>query len=215
MRANRAIPCRWFQPVLRVAMATALLPLSISASGFAQGSDKPPKVSEVPLTADQLAIYRAVLDDWAAGDRSVIYLSMLTEPIGNGDDLRGCSKKHVFAKPVPNLAHRLRETDLISLGTHEFRLVNPEEHSKQIEANDPENAIREGKGGKDLDQAVDNAIAHGLFTLGEIQFDVTHTYAQVSFGLRCGMLCGHGSTLLIKKTDQGWRRIKTCGGWVS
>jgi len=93
--------------------------------------------------------------------------------------------------------------------------VNPEEHSKQIEANDPENAIREGKGGKDLDQAVDNAIAHGLFTLGEIQFDVTHTYAQVSFGFRCGMLCGHGSTLLIKKTDQGWRRIKTCGGWVS
>lgn len=191
-----------------------LLTLNARVASLAQNDpEKSPKVSETALTADQLAVYRAVLGEWTRGDRGMINLAMLTEPMGDTqiEDAGGCFKGHEFEMPAANLIHRIREPDLVSLGDHRFRLVDPEQYSREIEANDPQKAIVAGE----TDKAVDNAIAHGLMTLVEIRFDESRNYAVVPFSFWCGMTCGHGNTWLMKKSKGNWRRTKMCGGWVS
>jgi hypothetical protein len=98
------------------------------------------------------------------------------------------------------------------LGFANLRLVDPELQAREVRKNDPGNAIREGKS---VDDAVGNGFTHGLFTLGEIQFDQSRTHALVSFSFWCGSLCGHGTTTLMEKKDGVWMRKKQCGGWQS
>jgi hypothetical protein len=187
----------------------------VPASGQTDGEK--PKVSETPLNSDQLAVYKAVLDEWAPGNHAAIDLSMLTESLGRtGEgDAGGCFKGHRIEDVAPGVVHRIRNQDLPSLGTLRLRLVDPEEQAGEVKANDPQNAVFEGRGAKDIDKTVNNAFAHGMFTLGEIHFDKTHTYALVFYSFWCGSLCGHGNTLVMKKMDGKWRRIKMCGGWIS
>lgn len=66
-----------------------------------------------------------------------------------------------------------------------------------------------------LDQSVKQAFRTGLFTLSEIAFDKEHRRAVVSYSFVCGMLCGHGNTMVLKKLGQNWKIAKRCGGWVS
>ena len=115
-------------------------------------------------------------------------------------------------EPPPTGVHRIRpeDADLIAPGI--FHLIDPDSGSKEVKKNDPENSIRNGGS---VDGAVENGFAHGLFTLGEVRFDKSHTHAIVSFSFVCGGLCGHGATLVMKKTAKGWERSNACENWIS
>jgi hypothetical protein len=173
-----------------------------------------PKVSDKPFTAEQLVVYRALLTSWYEGDTAAINLAIQTDPIDPNDDSfdKACLKGIFLEKAKPVAVHLFRSEDLAQLGFAKLRLVDPELQAKEVRENDPGKAIREGRL---VDDAVDNGIAHGLFTLSEIQFDKSHTHAIVQFRSWCGMLCGHGSTMLLEKKNGTWMSKKQCGGWQS
>jgi hypothetical protein len=111
-----------------------------------------------------------------------------------------------------SIVHRIRSEQLPSIAATGFRLVDPDQHARVVRENDPQRHIHNEK---DIGNAVDNGFAHGLFTLGEIQFDKPHTFAAVSFSFWCGSLCGHSQTWVMKKSNGNWERIKVCAAWIS
>lgn len=67
-----------------------------------------------------------------------------------------------------------------------------------------------------LNQAVRNAFEHGLFSVSEIVFDKEYLHAIVSYGFRCGLLCGSGATVVLEKMGNEWKIADgACGGWIS
>src|SRR5207249_7198378 len=54
----------------------------------------------------------------------------------------------------------------------------------------------------------------GALSLKEIVFDKSHTHALVGFGVRCGLDCGWGQTLVLEEQAGTWRATKRiCGEW--
>ena len=100
-------------------------------------------------------------------------------------------------------------------------LVDPNRQEKTIKENDPQNLVKkavddhEKVTDEQVDQSVKQAVETGLFTLSEIFFDKEHRRAVVAYSFVCGMLCGNGNTLVLKKVGQYWRVTRRCGGWVS
>jgi hypothetical protein len=179
-----------------------------------QSTEVQRKVVGQPLTAEQLAVYRTMLVSWYQGEKAKINLGALTDSISVTDNSpdKGCMKGLSMEAPAAGLVHQIRQEDLVHLGPFEFRLIQPNAGEKEVSDNDPGKAIQKGKA---VDQAVENGFAHGLLTIGEIQFDNTHTHAVVSFSFVCGGLCGNGTTMLLEKKDGVWRKKAQCGGWVS
>ncbi|HXR40672.1 MAG TPA: hypothetical protein VN776_16330 [Terracidiphilus sp.] len=204
-------------PALRAGAA-----LFLAVSGFicvgsglaAQSAEAPPKVASQPLTAEQLAVYRATLVSWYEGQKAAVNLGVLTDPIAaQGDSVdKTCLKGLRLEAVAAGQVHRIRPEDLAQLGPFEFHLVDSAAGQKEVSDNDPGKAIQKGKS---VDEAVDNGFAHGLLTLSEIQFDRSHTHALVSFSFVCGRLCGNGTTMLLEKKDGVWKKKGQCGGWVS
>lgn len=203
------------QSVLSFSTWVSLMALGAAGSALGQQSqDVKPIVNNKPFTTEQFAVYRAVLTIWSQGDKSAINLSVQTDPVNPNDDSfdKACLKGLILEKTPVAEVHRFRDEDLAQLGIAKLRLVDPELQAKEVRENDPGNAIRRGQ---PVDDAVSNGFAHGLLTLGEIQFDQSRTHAVVSFRFWCGMLCGHGTTMLMEKKDGMWTRKKQCGGWMS
>jgi hypothetical protein len=204
---------QWSQKGFIVCCAlTAQLTLSLAVGQ--QATHAKPAVNDSPLTAEQLAVYRSLLMSWFQGEKAAINLAVETDPIPAQDDsfdkqcLKGLSLETIAAGHV----HRIRSEDAAQLSPFEIHLVDPEAQKKEVSENDPGKAIREGR---QVDDAVRNAFAHGLMTLSEIQFDKSHTHALVSFSFVCGGLCGNGSTMLLEKRGDIWINKAQCGGWVS
>jgi hypothetical protein len=90
-----------------------------------------------------------------------------------------------------------------------------------VEENDPQNLMKkaidehEKVTDEQLDQSVKQAFHTGVFTLSEIAFDKEHRRAVVSYSFVCGMLCGHGNTMVLKRSGESWKIAKRCGGWIS
>jgi len=199
-------------------VAFCVLALAIPASSCLgqEGEGDKPKVSDQPLSAERLAVYHGLLSDWFGKERIKINLAALTDPLSQSGPFgydKTCAKEVDFEPVEAGIVHKIQTNDLIALGPGEIRLVDPEAGSKEISQNDPGNAIREGK---PVGAAVDKGFAHALFTLSEIRFSKDHARAVVSFSFVCGGLCGNGSTLVMaKQKDGSWKRIRSCGGWVS
>ena len=192
--------------------------LALAAMGLAAGQEAreaKPKVSEKPLTAEQLAVYRAVLGNWMAQEMPALNLSAQTVPLETtgalGDE--ECAKGLDLEPALPNVVHRFRQQDLPQLGpARTFTLVDPDRQRKEVRDNDPEKTI--GKG-RSIEDAVRNGFAHGLVTLSEINFDKEHKHAIVSFSFFCGSLCGNGGTAVLEKVDGAWQRKSNCHNWIS
>jgi hypothetical protein len=203
------MPTRW----ALFALCSALL--GFAAPAPAQ-SDAKPVISLNPLTAEELAVYRAVLAGWMDKDTPTVNLADrtvppgVTDPADDGD--KGCGKGLDLEPSSPTLVRRFRPVDLTQLGLGEFRLIDPGQGAREMKKNDPENAIRKGES---IEDAVRNGFAHGLFTLSEIQFDKKHEHAIVSYSFVCGGLWGSGATLILKKTAEGWQAGGTCDNWIS
>ena len=181
-----------------------------------QGQGDKPKVSDQSLTSEQLAVYHGLLSNWFGKEQIRINLAAVTDPPPQPDSFgydKTCVKESDFEPLQTIAAHRIRRDDLGALGPGEIRLVDPDEGSKEVSDNDPGKAIRAGK---PVDSAVENGFSHALFTFSEIRFSKDHTRAVVSFSFVCGGLCGNGSTLILARQKDGtWKKVRTCGGWVS
>ena len=129
-------------------------------------------------------------------------------PFGDGE----CAKGLDLEPAQSGVIHRFRVQDLPQLGSKNIVLVDPDRQRKEVADNDPERTIHDGKS---IEDAVSNGFAHGLVTLSEIRFSKDHKLAIVSYGFFCGSLCGNGGTVVLEKTDAGWRRKTRCSDWVS
>ena len=195
--------------------------LTVSQLTVAQENAPKPTLSDVPLTSEQIAVYRALLTDYLKKSTRVLNLASVTESldvagIDSADNtcLKGFGAEHEAVATV----HRLSPQ---SLGDTRLVLVDPDRQQEAIKDNDPQNLLRKAIDDhqkitdEQLDQSIKGAFRAGLFTLSEIAFDKAHRRAVVSYSFVCGMLCGHGNTLVLKKVGQSWRVAKGCGGWVS
>lgn len=190
----------------------------LATAAFAMSQDKPtrPVVSQESLTSEEVSIYRTVLKDYLKGSQSTLNVAAVTEPLDESDD---CVKQVRFANPSapPSVVHRLEP----SISAAKITLVDPERQRNAVKENDPQNLMKkaidehERVTDEQLEQSVKQAFRTGLFTFSEIAFDKEHRRAVVSYSFVCGMLCGHGNTMVLKRTGQSWKIAKRCGGWIS
>ncbi len=187
------------------------------AAGLAAAQEAPeakPIVSDKPLTAEQIAVYRVVLHGWMDNELSTVNLSIQTVPFPtNGAiDASDCGKDLDLEPAAPAMVHLFRAADLAQLGSGNISLVDRERQRKEVAENDPGKTIGEGRS---IEDAVRNGFAHGLVTLSEIRFDKGHKHAIVSYSFFCGSLCGNGGTVILEKNDGAWQRKSRCDEWIS
>jgi hypothetical protein len=190
--------------------------------GLAKDHRPKPKVSDQPLTEEEVAVYRAVLKYYVHQSGGGLNVSNTTRPStlpsGCSDSAREIGIE--VANPSSSVAvvHKLSPSVLV--GTRSV-LVNPKKQKARIRTNDPQNVItRDLKGDQaatdqEVHESVDQAFATGLFSLSEIIFDKSRQHAIVSYNFVCGRTCGHGDTLILEKADEGWKVGNPCGGWIS
>jgi hypothetical protein len=197
-------------------ITVVLLVLSLRA--FAQENGPKPKVSDDPLTTEQFAVYRAVLSDFLKGSDGALNLANITEPLDQSDKACFRGMDAVVIRESASVVHRL-EPSLVT--DTKIVLVDPDLQKNAIQENDPQQLIKKavdepGKvADEQMDESVKNAFKTALFTLSEIVFDKQHRRAVVAYSFACGMLCGNGNTLVLKKVGHDWKVAKRCGGWVS
>jgi hypothetical protein len=177
-------------------------------------------VSKDPLTAEQIAVYRAVLVDYTQGEDTKLNIADATEPFSMGFGVeRGCLKEFVI--PVKFGSKIVHRVDAAVILNSDMVLVDADKQSDLVKKKDPgilvSRAIddHEEVSDKEVEESVKQAFATGLFTLSEIVFNKQHTRAVVQYSFVCGELCGNGSTLVLKKVRGKWMKSKTCGDWVS
>jgi hypothetical protein len=172
------------------------------------------KVSDLPLSDEQLAVYRAVLSNWMTGGDQPLNLANLTDafPVDGPFDLRDCLKGLDLEQIQSDVVHRFRPEDVALLEPAKVRLVDREAQEDEVGRNDPGKAIRSGKS---IDSALKNGFAHGLAWVSEIRFDKSHAHAVVFYGFRCGSLCGNGGTAILEKVNGVWTFKSECSNWMS
>jgi hypothetical protein len=207
---------------MRQIWAVVMVSLAISVAGATQEDAPKPKVSKDPLTAEQIAVYRTVLRDYTKGSGGSLNLADKTEPLDqSGPFFDKSCMKGLELEPAESSVPVVHQLDFAVASNKKFVLVDPERQEEKIKANDTQNlmkrAIDDGEkvSDKQIENSVKQAFATGLFTLTEIMFDKQHLHAVVAYSFVCGMLCGHGNTLILKKVGQEWKVSKRCGGWVS
>ena len=165
------------------------------------------------LSADEVAVYQAVLHQWNS-DAHTLNVANRTFPLDalSSDSSCKCLRNlHVKSLVSASLSfHYLTQT---VFPESNVRLVDPDEQLTTVRRNDPHTGMAVGKS---VERAVKGAFASGLFSLSEIAFDEEHHLALVSYGFVCGSLCGSGGRLLLEKVDGVWKiKGRECGGWVS
>lgn len=177
-------------------------------------------ISKEPLTAEQIAIYRAVLVDYTQEDDSRLNIADTTEPFSMGFGVeRGCLKGFVLPEESGSkIVHRL---DAAVMLNSSMVLVDADKQSDLVKKNDPANLLHraiddhEQVSDKEVEESVKQAFATGVFTFSEIIFNKQHTRAVVQYSFVCGGLCGNGSTIVLENAGGKWTKRKTCGNWVS
>ncbi len=196
-------------------LATSLV---LPFPSLAQSDSPKPKVSSHPLTVEQIAVYRAVLEDYTKGADGALNLAKETELLDRPISSDVCIKG-IDLEAAGNSALVVHQFSAETLGP-KVVVVDPDRQSVQIEENDPQKLVKKAidKGqvsNKQLDDSVKRAFETGLFTLSEIVLDKRHRHAVVAYSFVCGSLCGNGNTLVLNKVGQKWKVDHMCGGWVS
>jgi hypothetical protein len=168
--------------------------------------------SRNPFSADEVAVYKSILDRWNSKSRSPLNVSNRTFPIDR--DLSDCGcLKGIGPENIASAAHTFHILTGGVLDGKNIRLVDEDKQALIVQSNDPSKSIREGKS---VETAVNSAFSTGLFSVSEIAFDKEHRRALVSYAFVCGSLCGSGGVWLFEKIDGVWRKSEhACGGWVS
>jgi hypothetical protein len=201
--------------MLCVGLLLSFVPLFVEAE---QNETSNPRVNSKPLTTEQVAVYRALLEDFSKGINSKINVANTTVPLKDFE--RGCltGRANDAESSVPTI-HQLNSAILIS---GNFVLVDLDRQEEVARENDLSNLPRSVfddsnvpfiKQASDSQMRVFEALSH--LTLSEIAFDKTHHHAVVTYAYVCPGLCGHGSTLVLNRVGRRWKISKRCGDWVS
>jgi hypothetical protein len=198
-------------PFVFSAVLALVLPYTTTAS------DKAKLVkSSTALSADEIAVYKAVLRTYSGDKDASLNVSDRTYPLDPSASTTGFDQPEclngVQLDNLPTVSHSYHELPPEVLLSKAMNLVDPRAQAGIVRSNDPSNTIRKGK---PVNDAVKAAFANGLFSMSEIAFDKEHHFAAVRYSFWCGSLCGHGSTLVFEKVNGEWRRVRDCGGWVS
>ena len=145
------------------------------------------------LSDEQLAVYRAILNEYMKDSRSSLTLSRQTIPLVV---LEGCLK-----------GFKLEQTNNSVGKVHEFNTLHTfaKAPAPNVVLVDPQPQIEEPKPGSvwpDL-------------SLTEIAFDKDHLRAVAGYGFLCGHLCGNGKDFVMEKTGNQWKVARTCSFWIS
>jgi len=182
----------------------------------AQDETQKAKVSKDALSDEQMAVYRAVLNDYMKDSSGgTLNLSNKTYPLELD---KGCVE-----------GFKMEQADNSVPTVHAFTtalapnivLVDPDKQKSKVKQNDPQNLVkkaideREPVTDEQLSKSLELAFSTGLFSLSEIAFDKGHRHAIVSYSFVCGGLCGHGNDLVLEKTGNRWKVKKTCSSWIS
>lgn len=186
--------------------------------------DEPkPVISKDPLTAEQIAVYRAMLQSYTRDNKdAALNISNVTYPLNvNGKFTGGCPKGPGATdskSSEPPVVHRMDPA--VALNS-KMVLVDPERQADVIRKNDPQNALKNADkdhqppSDSDLDQSLKTAFSTQLFSFSEIVFNKQHTRAILDYGSVCGWLCGGGATVILKKVQGQWNVGETCSIWMS
>jgi hypothetical protein len=188
--------------------------LALSSSSSGSGHEQPIK-NTTPLDADEIAIYRTVLERRLSQGWTSLNVSDVTYLLDLTSDQSGmnCDCLQDIYLQDSSAFHAFHELTADILPGKKMVLVDPAKQATIVRANDPDRTMRMGK---TADEAVNNTFATGLFSLSEIAFDRSHHYAIVRYGFWCGFLCGNGATLVLEKIGDRWKVTdRQCGGWIS
>lgn len=205
--------------------AVILLAIAMSLTVDAQQGAREVQLSDAPLSADEIAVYRAVIEDYRSKFGSAVLRvadhTYALKPSGPFEE--ECRKLFRYVRyeagegQTPAI-HRLSPE--VTVGTS-VALVDPDRQERKIRERDPQDLVRRAIDGHEqinpqqIRESVDKALESEMLTLSEIIFDRRHRRALVSYELHCGTLCGHGDTIVLKRAGRGWKVGKRCGGWVS
>ena len=187
-------------------MATLTLLVSVVAfcgPSTSSNNNKPWKATTA-LSADEVAIYKAVLQQYGSKNLNV---SNTTYPLNPSDN---CS--NIQLENLATTSHSVHDLPPEVLAGDEMVLVDPKKQAKNVRSNDPSDTIRKGKS---VRNAVTDAFGTALFSMSEIAFDKEHHFAVVSYHFWCGSLCRNGSTIVFEKINGVWEKNRTCDGWIS
>ena len=194
-----------------------LLILGLTMVSFAQSEEVKPTLSKNPLTAEQIAVYRAFLQFYEHGTDKELNVANTTDWL-DVSELRqdsDCSEsfgrvEYENAQPGGPSVHTLTPNLAVA---GRIVLVDPARQTEKVKQNDPSKTVHEGRS---VDHAVSTAFASGLLTLSEIVFDKDHHRAVMSFSFFCGKLCGNGGIVMFKRVGQKWKITKqSCREWIS
>jgi hypothetical protein len=190
--------------------------VAIVSISLSFGDDKPTK-SAAPLTADEIAVYKAVLAHYSSKEAGMLNVSIRTFPLNPESPRNGLSKggclQGMELENLTSASRTFHELTPEVLPGKNMKLVDAKKQAQVVRSNDPDKTMGEGKS---VENAVASAFATGLFSMSEIAFDKERRHAVVSYSFWCGSLCGNGSTLVFEKIGQEWRRTdRNCGGWIS
>lgn len=190
-------------------MKTSALSASLCAllAGCAQHGASTPASTLQGGQGDEAAIYGLFLDGWRDDGTSKLNVAIRADALTPEDigDMADC------AQPASGWTATEPVQDLTGLIGHlpYVRLVNPD---KWVPT-DPQDLMSRGH---PVESAVEDGFAHGLMSLSAIAFDRSRQTAALKYAFVCGGLCGNGSFVIFRKTQDGWfQENRGCGGWIS
>jgi hypothetical protein len=207
---------------MRVMCVLLMASFALSITAETQEDTPKPKVTKTPLTVDQLAVYRAVLEDFMKDSDGSLNLADKTVPLDQAGPLSDeeCVKRLKLENSGQSapFVHQLDQA--VALNS-KMVLVDPDLQQKKVTENDPQKLMKRAIDGgeqvseKEIDSSVKQAVETGLFTLSEIVFDKAHKHALVEYSFVCGELCGNGEKLVLERAGRKWRISKRCGRWIA
>src|SRR5579864_5263792 len=111
---------------------------------LAGSAHKKPVKNTNPLSADEVAIYRGILERWNSNSRSLLNVSNRTSPIDRDISDCGCLKV-IEPQTIVSAAQSFRILTGDVLAGKNIRLVDADKQAVVVHRNDPNNFIREGK----------------------------------------------------------------------
>lgn len=168
-----------------------VIALSLSITAWAQDDAPKLKVGSESLTKEQIAVYRAVLQDIQKDSKDTLNLANMTESIRQPNGLfdGSCPKASdtQTAENSVSVVHRLDSALIVDLN---IVLVDAGLQEEKIKKGDPAILMKrviddhQDVPKKQIDDATESAVHNGLVILSEISFNKKHDRALVSFIVR-------------------------------
>lgn len=187
-------------------LSPLVLVVALCGPTTSSSKNKPLKTTTV-LSADEVTVYKAVLQQYGSKEAGNMHVSNTTYPLNPSENCSNIQLENLGT--ASRLFHDLPPEILAGDG---MVLVDPQKQAKIVHSNDPSDTIRKGKSVKN---AVTDAFGASLFSMSEIAFDKDRHFAVVSYRFWCGSLCGNGSTIVFEKINGVWEKNRNCGGWIS